>query len=78
MGFLAASAGALALLLLGTAMLVWQLWTGSPLVAIAVALTAAAISGVGYFLSDWFFKAILLLALADVALLLLSDVSIVS
>ena len=69
---------ALALLLLGTAMLVWQLWTGSPLVAIAVALTAAAISGVGYFLSDWFFKAILLLALADVALLLLSDVSIVS
>ena len=69
---------ALTLLTFGTGLLVWQLWAGSPALAFTTALVAAAVSAFGYFRAAWFFKAILLLALADVALLLLSDVSIVS
>lgn len=69
---------ALALLLLGTALLVWQLWNANPTVATATAVLSAVIGVVGYLRSSLFFKAILLLALADVALLLLTEVSIVS
>ncbi len=69
---------ALGLLLLGTALLVWQLGESNPAIATAVALVSAAIGILGYIKAALFFKAILLLALADVALLLLSDVSILS
>ncbi|MDO9486205.1 MAG: UbiA family prenyltransferase [Actinomycetota bacterium] len=69
---------ALALLLLGTALLVWQLWEFNSALAILTAILSASIGAVGYWRTALFFKAILLLALADVALLLLSDVSILS
>lgn len=69
---------ALALLLLGTALLVWQLWDSSPAVAAVTAVISAAIGAIGYWRTPLFFKSILLLALADVGLLLLSDVSIIS
>ncbi len=69
---------ALALLLLGTAVLVWQLWDANPPVAATTAVISIAISAIGYFRSSLFFQAILILALADIALLLLTDLSIVS
>ena len=69
---------ALALLLFGTALLVKQLWDASHGLAIATGIVSAVIGAVGCLRSSLFFQAILILALADVALLLLSDVSIVS
>ncbi|MDO8731890.1 MAG: UbiA family prenyltransferase [Actinomycetota bacterium] len=69
---------ALALLLLGTALLVRQLWDSNPAVATAAGLLSAAIGILGYLKAALFFKAILLIALADAALLLLSDVSIIN
>lgn len=67
---------ALALLLFGTSLLVWQLWESNPALAATTAVISTAIGIVGFVRSALFFKAILLLALADVALLLLSDAEI--
>jgi len=67
---------ALVLLLCGTALLVWQLWASTPALATTTAVLSTTIGIVGFARPALFFKAILLLALADVALLLLSDVTI--
>lgn len=69
---------ALALLLLGTAVLVWQLWSSSPVASSLVAVVSLAAAAAGYVRPKALFLAILALALIDVALLLLADVSIVS
>ncbi|HBJ73030.1 MAG TPA: ubiquinone biosynthesis protein UbiA [Actinobacteria bacterium] len=67
---------AVGLLLFGTALLVWQLWASNPALAVATAVLSTAIGIVGFARSTLLFKSILLLALTDVALLLLSDVTI--
>ena len=68
----------LGLLLLGTAVLVWQLWDGSPIEAMLIAIASLGATVIAYVRPTVLFISMLLLAVIDVALLLTADLSIVS